>query len=92
VRLAGPEVCKPAEVAGRAAGLRLKRAVGDGALRYAQVLEMRVEAQPQYPSPAALLSLAALRVRVGAPSEPLTPLYLRRPDVTEPTSPKRVCQ
>ena len=34
--------------------------------------------------------LAARRVLEGAPSEPLTPLYLRRPDATPPGAGKRV--
>ena len=38
----------------------------------------------------ALVLLAARRVLDGAPSEALTPLYLRRPDAVEPGAPKRV--
>jgi hypothetical protein len=33
---------------------------------------------------------AAPRVRAGAPGDPLTPLYLRAPDATEPGRPKVV--
>ncbi len=39
---------------------------------------------------AALVALAAERIREAAPSEPLTPLYLRRPDAVEPTTRKSV--
>jgi tRNA threonylcarbamoyl adenosine modification protein YeaZ len=91
VRLAGPEVTRPVEVAARATGLGVRRAVGDGALRYADVFEfLRVDDAPRYPQARALLTLAALRVRAGAPGERLTPLYLRRPDVAEPGPRKRV--
>ena len=90
VRVAGPEVSKPAEVAARAAGLGAKVAVGDGALRYAEAFDLRVLATPRYPEPGSLLALAAKRVLSGAPSERLTPLYLRRPDIAEPSARKQV--
>ncbi len=83
VRMAGPAVSTPAEVAGRAAGLGVRRAVGDGALRYAEVLGLPT-GEPRYPPPGALLALAAERIRAGACGEPLTPLYLRRPDAVRP--------
>lgn len=89
VRLAGPEVTAPAEVAGRAAGLGARRAVGDGAVRYAEVLGLPVE-EPRYPPAHALLSLAVERIRAGAPGQPLTPLYLRRPDAVQPGTRKPV--
>jgi hypothetical protein len=37
-----------------------------------------------------LVARAADRVLAGAPSAPLTPLYLRRPDAVEPGATKRV--
>jgi hypothetical protein len=55
-------------------------AVGEGAHRYAELLGLPVRDEPRYPSPLSLLALAADRVCAGKPSEPLTPLYLRRPD------------
>jgi hypothetical protein len=36
------------------------------------------------------VALAAPRIRAAAPSEPLTPLYLRRPDAVEPSRRKPV--
>ena len=39
---------------------------------------------------AALALLAAARAFAGAPTEPLTPLYLRRPDAVEPGQRKAV--
>jgi tRNA threonylcarbamoyl adenosine modification protein YeaZ len=79
-RLTGPAVDRPADLPLDG----VQRAVGDGALRYADVLPVPVDAQPRYPSARALAELAADRVRAGAPGEPLTPLYLRRPDAVEP--------
>ncbi|HLL66111.1 MAG TPA: tRNA (adenosine(37)-N6)-threonylcarbamoyltransferase complex dimerization subunit type 1 TsaB [Micromonosporaceae bacterium] len=90
VRLTGPDVNRPEAAARRAAELAMERAVGDGALRYAEVLDVPVAGEPRYPQAAALAALAADRVRGGAPSEPLTPLYLRRPDATVPGERKPV--
>ena len=45
---------------------------------------------PRHPSPHVLVLRAADRIRSGAPSEPLTPLYLRRPDAVQPGATKRV--
>jgi len=90
VRMTGPSVDSPAEVARRAVELGVDFAVGDGALRYAEVLGLPVHDEPRYPVAAALAALAADRVLSGAPGEPLTPLYLRRPDAVEPGARKRV--
>jgi tRNA threonylcarbamoyl adenosine modification protein YeaZ len=60
--------------------------------------ELYAEAWPDlprhviYPDPAALVSTAVDRIAARAPSDPLTPLYLRRPDATVPGAPKRVSQ
>lgn len=49
--------------------------------------------RPEYhPEPVPLASLAAERIRGGARTEPLTPLYLRRPDAVVPGAPKPVSQ
>jgi hypothetical protein len=65
-------------------------AVGDGALRYADGLPWPVRDDPRYPAPATLARLAGPRIRAGGPADPLTPLYLRRPDAVEPGAPKPV--
>jgi tRNA threonylcarbamoyl adenosine modification protein YeaZ len=78
-RVEGPAVDTPAAVV---AGHRADRAVGDGAFRYAMEPAMPAPGEPRYPPAAALVALAADRIRAGAPGEPLTPLYLRRPDAT----------
>jgi universal bacterial protein YeaZ len=85
-----PGVGKPAELH-LPDGVRA--AVGDGALRYQDVLSIKVEGvkvedEPRFPPAQGFVALAAQRVRDKAPSEPLTPLYLRRPDAVEPSSRK----
>ncbi|HEY2671495.1 MAG TPA: tRNA (adenosine(37)-N6)-threonylcarbamoyltransferase complex dimerization subunit type 1 TsaB [Rugosimonospora sp.] len=62
----------------------VRAAVGDGALRYADVLGLPVLDEPRYPPASGFAALAADRVRTGMPTEPLTPLYLRRPDAVLP--------
>lgn len=85
-----PAVDKPDTVAERIIALGVGRAVGEGAVRYADVLRVPVTDQPRYPDPLVLAGIAADRVRSGAPSEALTPLYLRRPDAAIPTGRKPV--
>lgn len=80
VRVEGPAVDKPADVA---AQVHAAAAAGDGADRYAAVLGLPV-LPPLYPSARALAELAADRVRAKAPGETLTPRYLRRPDAVAP--------
>jgi tRNA threonylcarbamoyl adenosine modification protein YeaZ len=86
-RLTDPAVGPPATLA-LPDGVRA--AVGDGAVRYADVLGLPVLDEPRYPPPAALAALAADRVRDKAPGQPLTPLYLRRPDAVPPAGRKAV--
>jgi hypothetical protein len=62
---------------------------GAGARLYAAVLGLPLRG-PDHPSAAALAAVAAARVLSRAPTEPLTPLYLRRPDAAEPSRPKAV--
>jgi tRNA threonylcarbamoyl adenosine modification protein YeaZ len=87
-RIDGPAVDRPARVAAEVARRGVRRAYGDGALRYAGVLGLTVAAEPRYPPARELAVLAAQRVRAGSPSEALTPLYLRRPDAT-PTAERK---
>jgi tRNA threonylcarbamoyl adenosine modification protein YeaZ len=46
----------------------------------------------RYPAPFSLVRCALDRLTAGAPSDPLTPLYLRRPDAVAPGAPKPVSQ
>lgn len=71
-----PQVGKPAELG----GVEADYAIGEGASKYAGEMPVPAEADPVYPDPVKLAELAAARVRSGAPSEKLAPLYLRRPD------------
>ena len=64
---------------------------GAGARRYADVLGLPL-LDRDYPAAIGLVTLAAERIRQGADSEVLTPLYLRRPDAVEPAARKAVLQ
>jgi tRNA threonylcarbamoyl adenosine modification protein YeaZ len=90
-RVHGPDVIKPAALRSAldAGEVTAPRAVGSGAALYADQLGLPA-AEPLYPTVAGLAALAARRVVDRAPSEPLTPLYLRRPDAVEPTGRKSV--
>jgi tRNA threonylcarbamoyl adenosine modification protein YeaZ len=88
-RTHGPEVCAPAVLAEWIAELGAERCAGHGAALYAEVLGLPV-VEPAYPSPRGLVAVAADALRSGATPAPLTPLYLRRPDATEPGAPKKV--
>jgi tRNA threonylcarbamoyl adenosine modification protein YeaZ len=86
-RTSGPAVAKPADVTAAEAD----HAVGEGALKYATQIGLAVAAEaPAYPRAEWLARLAVDRVLAGAPTERLTPLYLRRPDAVEPHAPKKV--
>lgn len=88
-RIEGPQVQRPAAVADRLAELGVRRVAGQGGRLYAEVLGLPV-VEPEFPSPAALVSVAAPALRAGEPPAPLTPLYLRRPDAVEPGAAKKV--
>ena len=82
VRTAGPAVNSPADVPageGSAAGEAARRILG-------------LPVDVLYPPPAGLAALAAERVLAKAPSEQLTPLYLRRPDAVPPGQRKMALQ
>ena len=86
-RITEPSVSKPAEL-DLPEGIEV--AAGDGAHLYADVLGLPLLATPRYPSAATLAMAAAGRIVAGAPGDPLTPLYLRRPDAVEPGARKTV--
>ena len=91
-RLEGPAVGRPAELADQLRSLPTPPVlVGPGAVFYREVFEgLSVLDGPHYPRVERLVGLASARIRGGAPSDPLTPLYLRRPDAVAPGVPKRV--
>lgn len=84
-RVDGPHVAYPADVS----TLDSAAMAGAGARLYAAVFGLPL-LDSDYPDPGALAAAAADRVRRRAASEPLTPLYLRRPDVAVPHAPKAV--
>ncbi|MEV6601202.1 tRNA (adenosine(37)-N6)-threonylcarbamoyltransferase complex dimerization subunit type 1 TsaB [Actinoplanes sp. NPDC051346] len=84
-RVIDPEVAKPAEVR-----VDADRAVGEGALKYSEVFGVPIDDRLLHPPGEALIALALDKIRAGAPGEPLTPLYLRRPDAVEPSARKPV--
>ena len=85
VRVAGPAVDAAVDVPTEG----LSAAAGQGAELYHFGLPLRAE---RFPVPLALVRLAADRIRVGAPADPLTPLYLRRPDAVPSATAKTVLQ
>ncbi len=87
-RVAGPAVDRPDAVP--LAGIDV--VAGAGGEVYADVWPQLNRLPYRYPSPESLVSLAADRIRAHAPAEPLTPLYLRRPDAVVPGPRKPVTQ
>jgi universal bacterial protein YeaZ len=81
-----PAVGRPAAVVEQVADRGVRVAVGDGAVRYAELLPFPVLDEPRYPPAPALAQLAAPRVLDRAPGDALIPLYLRRPDAAERAS------
>jgi tRNA threonylcarbamoyl adenosine modification protein YeaZ len=88
-RVDGPAVQRPAEILDRLAALGVRRLAGEGATKYADVLGLPT-VEPAYPSPRGLVAVAADALRTGATPDPLTPLYLRRPDAMEAVPRKQV--
>ncbi len=82
--VAGPEVGPAAVAADAAAGAVV---VGEGAALWPDALTP-AEGAPLLPDAVELAQLALARRRAGEPT-PTEPLYLRRPDVQEPTARKR---
>jgi len=93
-RVHGPDVAKPVDLRARLDAGDLGSsdglvAVGSGAALYAEQLGLPV-GEPRHPTVEGLAARAAERVLQRAPAEPLTPLYLRRPDAVEPGAGKSV--
>jgi tRNA threonylcarbamoyl adenosine modification protein YeaZ len=86
-RLDGPAVNRPTEVP--LDGIEL--IAGAGARLYQDVFDLPLFDR-DYPALVQLVAVAHARIISGAPSDPLTPLYLRRPDAVVPGTPKAVSQ
>jgi tRNA threonylcarbamoyl adenosine modification protein YeaZ len=89
LRVQGPAVDRPAELAECwPPGTCL---IGAGAMAYRDVFaSYSVDDRCPYPTAGQIAVLAAGRVAANAPAEPLTPLYLRRPDAVAPGPAKPV--
>ncbi len=85
VRIDGPAVSRPADVVLDG----IEAMTGAGARRYCDEIGLPLldNDHPHLPS---LVARALDRVRAGAPADPLTPLYLRRPDAVVPSPSKAV--
>jgi tRNA threonylcarbamoyl adenosine modification protein YeaZ len=90
-RVGEPRVDKPADVVAELAKMTsgVAAMAGAGARLYADILGLPM-LDRDYPSVAGTAARARERVVRRAASEPLTPLYLRRPDATVPAAPKPV--
>jgi tRNA threonylcarbamoyl adenosine modification protein YeaZ len=90
-RIAGPAVQSPAALAQHLPETGARQIAGRGGAMYADVLGLPVR-QPEYPSPRGLVAVAQEVLLAAATPEPLTPLYLRRPDAVAPGVPKKVAR
>ncbi|MGH3777349.1 MAG: tRNA (adenosine(37)-N6)-threonylcarbamoyltransferase complex dimerization subunit type 1 TsaB [Pseudonocardiaceae bacterium] len=87
-RVDGPHVDRPLDVP-----LASVARVAGAADAMGQPLVVSAElsvVSPRHPDPFGLVAVVAAAVRAHAPPDPLTPLYLRRPDALEPGPVKRV--
>lgn len=84
-RTHGPSVDRPGDVPTDG----LAAMAGAGARLYRDVLGLEL-LEGDFPDLAAMVTLATDRILAHAPTEPLTPLYLRRPDAVAPGEYKSV--
>lgn len=84
-RRTGPHVQRPADVAALLPELGVARAVGAGAVLYADVLGLPA-AEDGAPTAAGLVAAAREELLRRQPPAALVPLYLRRPDAVEPAA------
>ena len=87
LRTGGPHVQRPAELRARLDELGVR--IVAGTRLYADVLGLP-PVPPEYPTVLGLVAAAADALRGGHEPAPLTPMYLRRPDVAVPGARKPV--
>jgi tRNA threonylcarbamoyl adenosine modification protein YeaZ len=87
-RVEGPAVDRPAEVPVD----DVDAVAGPGPALYPDAWPGLRRRPEEFPGPAGLVRVARPRIEAGAAGEPLTPLYLRRPDAVVPGAPKRATQ
>ncbi|GGC65047.1 tRNA (adenosine(37)-N6)-threonylcarbamoyltransferase complex dimerization subunit type 1 TsaB [Hoyosella rhizosphaerae] len=80
-RIAGPGVVKPAELVVEPASWIA------GSAQHVEMFDVR-SIDVETPTPRGLVAVAASAIRAGEVPEPLVPMYLRRPDATEPSAMK----
>ena len=91
VRIAGPSVDRPPVVREWLDAHLGFAVLGDGALLYAEEFpDSDIAEHPRYPEATALAQLVLADATAGAEPDPLTPIYLRRPDATPPGPRKQV--
>jgi tRNA threonylcarbamoyl adenosine modification protein YeaZ len=88
VRVGEPAVARPADVPIDG----VTALAGAGSELYAEVWPDIPRRPERYPDPVALVRVALDRIGARAAGDPLTPLYLRRPDAVEPAARKVVSQ
>jgi tRNA threonylcarbamoyl adenosine modification protein YeaZ len=88
-RVEGPDIGTAADVAARFAD-EVPRAVGAGVVLYPAEFDAFDETADAPAASTAVAQLVAERVRVGAGSDVMEPMYLRRPDASPPGRPKSV--
>lgn len=89
-RVDGPEVSAPDDVAAAARG-QVERVVGAGATQWSEAFAgFAIDESEPCPRASMVARLVASRAAAHAPTEQLTPMYLRRPDARPPTSLKAV--
>jgi tRNA threonylcarbamoyl adenosine modification protein YeaZ len=86
-RIGEPAVGKPADLASTLTDVQA--ITGAGAAMYADQLGLPL-LPGQFPTVTGLARVAAKTILAGAPGQPLTPLYLRRPDAVAPAARKPV--
>jgi tRNA threonylcarbamoyl adenosine modification protein YeaZ len=86
-RIGEPAVGRPAELADQLIDVRAM--TGAGAELYAEQLGLPL-LDGRFPTVTGLATVAAESVLAGSPGQPLTPLYLRRPDAAAPAARKPV--
>jgi tRNA threonylcarbamoyladenosine biosynthesis protein TsaB len=90
MRIDGPEITAPRDLADQLAG-EIRYVGGAGALLYRDLFaEFTVLERSPYPSATTLAEQAWHRWLLREPAGDLEPMYLRRPDVQQPGTPKRV--
>lgn len=86
-RVQGPDISVPQDIT----HLPGERVVGVGALQWREAfVGSTIDESDPWPQASMIACLAAERVAAGAPTEQLTPMYLRRPDAQPPGAPKPV--